>query len=147
MFPTYVLLCIITVEAKRSDAFVTYTASVERSSPSVRASQTAIRTSPILPRDIDWHLHEDYGIAEKLLNNFIDLIQVPRKVLESRCLEGSAACLMTVYIVNTLVTPKNDSIDFRCYCYSTLPDTRISYLLIIVSYKTLFIIYKILVII
>jgi hypothetical protein len=57
------------VEAQRSHAFNTYIASMEETSSSVNALQIAIRTSPVLPAEFDYYLHEDYRIAEKLLGH------------------------------------------------------------------------------
>ncbi|KAI9033608.1 hypothetical protein CLU79DRAFT_850447 [Phycomyces nitens] len=47
------------------------------------------------------------------LSDSLDLIQSPRKLLEAKSLERSAACLTTIYIVNTLFTPKSNAIDFK----------------------------------
>ncbi|KAG2219722.1 hypothetical protein INT45_006054 [Circinella minor] len=101
------------VEPNRSEAFTSYINNVSNTAPSLHTLQEAIRTPPVSPSEYDFHVHEDYRVAEKLLGHFIDLIQAPRKVLQSKCLERTAACLTTVYIINTLFTPKNEIVDFR----------------------------------
>ena len=57
------------VESKRSNAYKTYISNISNTSPSLHALQTAIRTSPVVPYEFDYHMHEDYRAAEKLLGH------------------------------------------------------------------------------
>jgi hypothetical protein len=51
------------------------------------------------------------------LSDSLDLIQSPRKLLEAKSLERTAACLTTVYMINTLLTPRSDSVELKWYIW------------------------------